>query len=731
MRKTEATSHAALLNRPGAFGRAASALLLWCAIPGTILAVEPIPLIRAEATYHADAVADLASVIDGVETGPSGWTVRGQTSVPQSLVLKCQRQVEAAELTVSLYFLAGRPRNPMAEFSLSFTTDAEPSLGGKWQRLDVLRFSAEVGSLQRTAEGRIRAAPVPLEWTGNERDDVYQVDVRLPGRRATGFRLDAYPVMTGEFKDTPGLSWHEPYDVVVTEFRISEIVRQTTNIALNKPVRASHPLFINQNGEQQQAASLTDGLPSTIAHPHDEHHGRSFFFEIDLGRVAMLDHIGLRNRGDVDSDRLSRMFLELYDGVPESGAKPAWTASHREDGSHPAPGEVDILRVEDGQGNMRGRYLRISSDNPVPLSPQLAEVEVYEARLPEVVMAWADGIEIPVGEALHLPPGVRRLKLQLHIRREGMPHGVQFRWRMRGDLDNWQNSHLMTLDMPCPPAGETIFESQALHSDGQWDAAVYRLPVVAQVFFWEKPAFRWLAGAFGLLSALGLGLFVARRRAKRQLEQLKWETALAAERARIAADLHDDLGAELSSIAMLADLAQQDSPQGGKAASRMNEITSHARQTVRRLEEIVWAVNPANDTVEGFARYFCKFAQDYLELAGVSSRFDLPEVFPGHPLPTLRRHHLFLACKEALHNAVRHGSPSEVNIAMRICGKSLDVIIEDNGRGFDDSPDVAASHGSGNMSRRMKVIDGTFERNSVPGKGTTVKLSIPLEKTAT
>ena len=486
-----------------------------------------------------------------------------------------------------------------------------------------------------------------------------------------------------------------------------------------------------------KAESLTDGLPATIAHPQDPYVGAAFYFQIDLGRIAELDHIGLRNRGDVETDRLSRVRLRLHDDAPETGAHLAWEGIDRADGSHPGPGEVDILRAEMGTGVFRGRYIRISTDNPVPLSLQLAEVEVYEKRVPELVAAFADGKEIPVDGRLDLPPGVKRLSLQIRIRQEGMPPGILFRWRMRGELDEWQNSRLMTLDMPCPPSGDLIFEAQALHSDGQWDSTVYRLPVTARQFFWETPAFRYLAGAAGLLSALGLGLFVARRRAKRQVERLKLATALAGERARIAQDLHDDLGAELSSIAMLADLARQDlAPQEGQSperavASRLNEITSHAKQTVRRLEEIVWAMNPANDTLEGFAGFFCKFAQAYLELAGVASRFDVPDSFPGHSLTTVRRHHLFLAAKEAVHNAVRHGSPTEVTIRMQLSDGAFHLIIEDNGRGFDDSPDRSAAHGSANMSRRMTAIGGTFERDSHPGKGTVVKFSIPLGKSAT
>jgi len=180
---------------------------------------------------------------------------------------------------------------------------------------------------------------------------------------------------------------------------------------------------------------------------------------------------------------------------------------------------------------------------------------------------------------------------------------------------------------------------------------------------------------------------------------------------------------------MLADLARHDAPFKEKVSSRLGEITSLAQHTVKRLEEIVWAVNPANDSVEGFASYFCKFAQNYLELAGVASRFDLPDLFPENPLTTVKRHNLFLAAKEAIHNAVRHGAPTVVTIRMQIIDEAFHLSIEDDGCGFADSSDFTIARGSANMSQRMKAIDGIYQRNSYPSKGTIVKLSITLKST--
>lgn len=699
------------------------------ALPALVSANDPIPFTRPEATSHVGSERNLESVVDGVETGPAGWAVEPMLSDTQSLVVQCVRPVEAAELDFGLFFMAGRPFSTIAEFSLSYTTDEVPSLEGNWTPLDVQRFSAEVNTLRRAENGRLRADQVQRVWTGNVRDEVYRVEVLLPGGRATGFRLDAFPVVVDPHRP-PVLSWNDPWDFVLTEFQVSEHLRRTTNIALHRPVSTSHPLFTNRDGDAMKAESLTDGLPSTIAHPDQAGLGDAFHFQLDLGRVADLDHIGLRNRGDVDTNRMSRMRIALYRDAPENGGEVVWEGMLRADGSHPEPGQVDLLHVSTGEGDFQGRYIRISSDSEIPLSPQIAEVEVYEKRVPEVVAAFVDGREIPVDGGLELPPGSKRLSLQLRIRQDGMPPGVAFRWRMAGDMDEWQTSRLLTLEMPCPPAGESVFESQALHSDGQWGSFVYQLPITARVFFWQSPTFFWIAGVLGLVSSLGLGQLVARRKAQRQMERLRLESALAGERARIAQDLHDDLGAELSSIAMLADLARQDQPLDRSSNSRLNEITTQARQTVRRLEEIVWAVNPANDSLESFIGFFCKFAQAYLELAGVTSRFDIPNSLPEYSLTTGLRHHLFLAAKEAVHNAVRHGSPTEVHLGMEVVDDTFRLIIRDNGRGFDDSPERSASHGSANMMRRMKEIGGTFQRDSLPGKGTVVELGISLGKLA-
>jgi hypothetical protein len=352
-----------MASLPGIF-RAAAFLLVACGM----LAAEPIRFSSAEATFHRGDEAEFLKVIDGVEFGPEGWSPAPRTREPHALVVRCARPVEAAELDVTLFFLAGRPWNPMAEFSLSFTTEPEPSLQGNWQPLEITRIAAEVSTLRRVPGGRLRMDFTELSATGNDPDEVFRLSAKLPGGRATGFRLDAFPVPIPGTGVT-GLSWWSPYDFTLTEFRVAPHARETTNIALHQPVRTSHPLFSNRyTGELQKTSNLTDGSPATVAHPQDPALGAAFHFEIDLGRVAGLDHISLRNRGDYDFDRLSRLRVRLYEKDPASGAAPVWEGMDRADGSHPAPAAVDILRPGIGKGKFSARYLRLSSDSPAPLA---------------------------------------------------------------------------------------------------------------------------------------------------------------------------------------------------------------------------------------------------------------------------------------------------------------------------------------------------------------------------
>ena len=330
---------------------------------------------------------------------------------------------------------------------------------------------------------------------------------------------------------------------------------------------------------------------------------------------------------------------------------------------------------------------------------------------------------------LRLPPGHRRLEFEFAALGFNAPENIQFRYRLKGFDDDWVEAGTQrTARYSRLPAGDYQFEVTACNSDSDWNKISAQVALVVSPFFWQTWWFRCSALAAFTLIVVAIVRYVSFQRLHRQLRLLEQQAALQRERARIAKDIHDDLGANLTQIAFLGELAQQDRSEPDKAAERIGKISTTARQAIKSLDEIVWAVNPRNDTLAHLLDYAGQFAVDYLRLAGVRCRLDFPEQIPARELSTDLRHNLFLVIKEALHNIVKHAQASEVWLRVGFTEQSLVVTVEDNGRGFTNTPDDALADGLRNMNQRMADIGGLFRIESRPQAGTKVILQLSWPK---
>ena len=156
------------------------------------------------------------------------------------------------------------------------------------------------------------------------------------------------------------------------------------------------------------------------------------------------------------------------------------------------------------------------------------------------------------------------------------------------------------------------------------------------------------------------------------------------------------------------------------------------------MDEIVWAVNPRHDRLDSLASYLSRFAYEYLSVAEIRCRLDLPLHLPTLPVTAEVRHNLFLAFKEALHNIIKHAAASEVRVELKLEAAQLALQVADDGRGFDaatpaNGPSaagrIAGGEGLANMRRRLAEIGGACEIRSEPGRGTTVTFTVPLRGT--
>jgi signal transduction histidine kinase len=207
--------------------------------------------------------------------------------------------------------------------------------------------------------------------------------------------------------------------------------------------------------------------------------------------------------------------------------------------------------------------------------------------------------------------------------------------------------------------------------------------------------------------------------------RVELQHAAEAERSRIARDLHDELGAGLTEVSLLASAGLGESRSNEKKDDRFNVIAEKARALVSGLDVIVWAVDPKRDSLQSFADYLGSYTKELLSASGISCRLRIPIECDAVALPGPARHELFLAFKEALNNIVRHASATEVELQMNQSDHRLEIVIADNGRGFDLNS-VRRGNGLTNLYERLEALNGQCHVEARPGKGTTVKLTVPL-----
>ena len=329
-----------------------------------------------------------------------------------------------------------------------------------------------------------------------------------------------------------------------------------------------------------------------------------------------------------------------------------------------------------------------------------------------------------------VPPGKRSLEIHYASLNLGAADRSRYRYRLNDQQENpWTDDTTGNRVAPYPklPPGTYQFEVTACNEDGVWSSHPATLTVVVQPSLWQKGWFRGLLAAGMLAAIAGLVYYFSTQKLQRQLALLRQQEALEHERARIARDLHDQHGANLTQVALLAEMAESDKNIPAEVEDHAQQISQTARETTKALDEIVWAINPSNDTLEGLVNYSGKYAQEYFALAGLRYRVDIPGALPDVTLPPEVRHNVFLAFKESVNNVVKHAQASEVHIRLKLDPGSFTLEIEDNGHGPAGAEQKTGRNGLRNMRKRMEDVGGSFSIGPAAGQGTIVRLSAPIK----
>ena len=295
-------------------------------------------------------------------------------------------------------------------------------------------------------------------------------------------------------------------------------------------------------------------------------------------------------------------------------------------------------------------------------------------------------------------------------------------WRIvPEDQKGWQNR---TAPLPNWPSARLIarfhdFSGFPDHPRVLFPSALQ--PVVIR--FWQRG---WFQITMLVISAI-VGVFYLRLLARLAL-QSKAQQVLQRERARIARDIHDDLGAGLTQLVLLGETEQREAAGHPETRAKFERISEGGRRLLRSIDEVVWLVNSQRDSLQDFEAYICRYTENFLRASSVRCRLDVDAEIPQASFNLAARRNLFLAIKEALNNAVRHSGATEVALTIQATDGEVRVTVKDNGKGFDSATEKPERNGMSNMAQRMVELDGSCCVTSQPGAGCCVELVVPLNE---
>lgn len=306
-----------------------------------------------------------------------------------------------------------------------------------------------------------------------------------------------------------------------------------------------------------------------------------------------------------------------------------------------------------------------------------------------------------------------------------LPEANRIKYRMEGWETNFITTENKIARYSNLPPGKYVFRVLSVNGDDQWSEEK-KILIHIQAPFWKKPLFILLVAIILLSIIVYITSYLSKEKAKRKMIALEKQIAVDAERFRISADMHDEIGSNITHIALVSELARSQEKSANELKNEMKLISSTARNLVQSMSEIIWTLNPQNDTLDNLTAYMREQFRAYFEPFSIPFEIYFPDEIPDIKLNNEQRRNLFLVAKELLHNALKHAKASNISISLRITSKQLIFRVVDDGIGMRKTKVKASSNGIRNLKKRMKDIGGNIEWIQL-GPGTCATFTLPYK----
>lgn len=369
-----------------------------------------------------------------------------------------------------------------------------------------------------------------------------------------------------------------------------------------------------------------------------------------------------------------------------------------------------------------------SNEHPPPV--------VIQEIVANNIMVVARNFGADVLKPIVIPPGNGSLEIHYAALSYLAPEKNLYRYKLEDVDSDWVNAgNQRVVKYNNLRPGRYQFDVSACNNDGVWNKAGQSVELILEPHFWQTWWFYSLLGLAATGFVAGTARYITRRRMQRKLNQMEQQRAIEQERSRIARDVHDELGAKLTSISFQGSIAKLSLNDPAEIERQIEQMSASAREAVSSLHSIVWAVDPLNDSLEGLVGLISHQVGELFSNSMIRFKIVVPENIPLLHLSANVRHNLFLAVMEAANNSAKHARAAQVLIHIIMRPDELEVLISDDGSGFEMDPasgsgkDKAnlSGHGLGNMRKRLEAIGGHFNISSDAKQGTTIHFVVPLE----
>ncbi len=293
---------------------------------------------------------------------------------------------------------------------------------------------------------------------------------------------------------------------------------------------------------------------------------------------------------------------------------------------------------------------------------------------------------------------------------------LDFQYRLNSTSE-WTTISARSLALNALPFGQNNLEIRVNNNNGIWSEPI-AINLEIKAPFWKTMGFVFLI----LASALLLVSVVAYSIVKRRIDKLKQLAMIKAERERISADLHDDIGADLTRISLIAEVLREDNTSSEKN-HMWDKIIHNSKELRSKTDQIIWALNPSQDNIKDLIAYLNHFGNDFFDSSGINFKMS-NQAKESIKLGSLQRRNLFLIFKEAMNNALKHSGATEVELSIAESGQHIIFKLVDNGRG---NPNPRHRNGLISMEKRCNEIGGRYEIIHPVNQGFTVKVELPID----